>query len=402
MTADSLGDAAGPFLGSDLGVYINLPAVTAKYGGLMTGTRLMLPRMLSSGAFGLPRMEARQTDQIAMVVGGVLQTVADGWAFAVGMNFGPTGVTVDAAVTVRPGTATARVLGGGGGVAGTLLDALPGGYAAYSAASLAVETAAAIQAAFPEYQTSAADRTPRKSATATRLGWATAGTVAGPTVEVFHPAGAIAAHLDVVRSMRAQTAHQNTPLKRLPELLPRAERLGRLVFDRVSLEYDLVAATASVTDPGVRQAAHSTMRELVGDRCDYWLATDAERGVRVTAADWAAAERLVAAYLGDGPRASDDPEARSVRRSLPADATAMLLLDAAAVTCRCGVVLHGVVDALPAFPGLELPQFVPPTGRSPFLGLAVTTKPQAVHARLVLPAAALKAAVNTVRFEPFP
>jgi hypothetical protein len=193
--------------------------------------------------------------------------------------------------------------------------------------------------------------------------------------------------------------HRDVPLAGRPEVVTAAVRHAGLVFDHVAIAYDLPAATAAIADEGIRQAAHATVERLVGVRHQHWTAAVSDRGLRVAANDWPAARRLLDAYLGDGPRALDDPAVRAVRRRLPAEASAVLLLDAAALTCQVGDVLRGAVDALPAFPGLELPVFARPPGRPAFLGLAVVTRPGAMEAELVLPTDALRASLAAVKAE---
>ena len=394
FTLDGMGDAAELFLGSDLGLFVNLPEVQARYGGLLMGTRFALPGLLRSGAFGLPKLDARQSAQVAAVADGVIQAVVDGRGFAVGVNLGPSGVTVEAALGVRPDTVAAKVLAGERPSTLPLLNAMPGGQSAYAAGRFGVELARRLRTTFPEAMP--AD----PLATWASHGWASAGLAPAPVLEVCQPE--LPEHwLGLVRAgyERAEFA-QNLPLKEKSTWLRQAVACQGRVFDRLRLTFDLPAATAAIADEGIRQAAHVTMKGLVGERSDQWLALDGNHGLRVSAADWPAARTLVDAFLADGGKAGDDPLVKAIRDRLPAEASAVVLLDAARFTCLLGGLARGAVDELPAFPGLDLPEFVPPAGRSPFLGLALVTRPLGGRATLVLPADALRASLDTVRQNP--
>ncbi len=391
LTFDGMGEAADVFLGSDLGLFVNLPEVQVRYGGLLVGTQFALPGLLRSGAFGLPKLDARQSAQVAAVADGLIQAVVDGRGFAVGVNLGPSGVTVEAAFGIRPNTVAAKVLAGEQPSALPLLDAMPGGQSAYAAGRFGVELAKRLRTAFSE-------ATPADDPLATHAehGWATAGLSPGPTLEVCRPASPA----NWLRAVRKQHDHaatvQNLPLDgRTTRLYQAVVHDGR-VFDQLGLTFDIRGATAGIADEGIRQAAHTTIKGLVGERVQQWLGVDGPQGLRVTAADWPTARALVDT-LHTGETAKDDVAVQTIRRRLPAEASAVVLLDAARLTCRVGGLARGAVDELPAFPGLELPEFVSLRCRSPFLGLALVTRPTGGRATLVLPADALKASLETVR-----
>jgi hypothetical protein len=379
MAVGQLGTAADTFLDADVGVFVNLPAVARRYGGLLIGTRLTLPHLLASGAFGLPKMAPEQAAQVATVVAAVIQTVNDGTGLAVGLSVGPGGAEVRAAVGLRPGTKSARLLGDPPGLAGPLLDALPAGHTAYSAVALGAGLTAALRDAFPEFRPAAGPRL---------ASWATAGAVAGPTLSVARKLAG------EVPSLTRAAFHQNVPLVGRPVLAPAVETVGHLGFDRLTLEYDLPRATAMAADGPVRQAANVVMRTLVGERVSQWTSTDADRLVTATAADWPTARALVAGLLA-GDRTPSDPLVTAVRNRLPADAAAVILVDAAAVTARSVGLVRAVAEVLPAVPGLEIPSVVAPPGRSPLAGVAVQTSPTTARLTVVLPADALRAAVAT-------
>lgn len=403
LAVEAVGDTAGVFLGSDVGLWVNLPAVAARYGGVLAGTRLMLPRLLATGAFGLPKLDKRQADQVATVANGVLQAAADGSGFAVGLGVGPAGVTVRAAMTFRPGTRSAKVLAGERPRGLDLLAELPGGQTAYAAGRFGTDLDRLFAVAFPEFETATAGKP--MAALWAGAAWAAAGDHPGPVLEVRQTSAArTQAFLErfAARTLGPAGFHRNVPLAGRPAVTTAAVEHRGLTFDHVALAYDLGAATAAIADEGVRQAAHATVEKLVGDWHQYWLAAGSDRGLKVSAADWPAARKLVEAYRGDGPKVADDPAVQAIRRRLPAEASAVVLLDAAAFTCKVGDIARGAVDALPAFPGLELPEFVRPAGRSAFFGLALVTKPGAVHAELVLPTDALKASLAAVKIDPVP
>ena len=388
------------FLGSDVGLFVNLPAVQARYGGLLAGTRFALPRLLRSGAFGLPKFDARQAAQIAAVADGVIQ---DGGgrlrASRRAECVGPAGVTVGRRSRRPAGHGCRRQV-----LAGERPHPLPLCSTPSPAASRptrpggsGVELAKRVRTAFPEaapaddphgtYMPPTAGRRPGSSP---GQFWRCAGR-ASPW-----------AWLQAARTLyRARAAvAQNLPLVGPPTWV-RGEVTHRgRVFDHLRLRFDLDAATAAIADDGVRQAAHTTMKSLAGEGSDQWLGTDGGHGLRVTAADWPAARTLVDAFLADGAKAADDTLVQAIRTRLPAEASAVVVLDAARFACQVGGLARGAVDALPAFPGLELPEFVLPAGRSPFLGLAVVTRPTGGRVALVLPAEAIKASLATVRVAP--
>jgi hypothetical protein len=113
--------------------------------------------------------------------------------------------------------------------------------------------------------------------------------------------------------------------------------------------------------------------------------------------DWDDARGLLTTYLAGEKPVGKVEAFRAVRGKLPAEAGMVAVVDAARATSTFGRYAKGLMDALPGFPGTELPEFksaddIPPA----FVGLAVVFKPGSAAFAVAVPVEAMKAARKVI------
>jgi hypothetical protein len=236
-------------------------------------------------------------------------------------------------------------------------------------------------------------------------GWLSAGSGPRGSLQVLspkEPAKLAEAHVKVLRNLPEAGWYQNIVLKEKPEVREVEQTHRGFELSRASLVLDLEASAGNIPDENIRKATIESMRRLVSERTTYWFGTDGKRYVQVSGKDWDAARRLLDAYL-DGKESIESDEAfQAVRKQLPAEANQVIVTEVGRTLGSFGEYMKAIVDALPAFPGLDLAELKPARGEPTYAGVAVVLKPGSVGATVAVPSAAVKAgrAVLAPLFEP--
>ena len=159
---------------------------------------------------------------------------------------------------------------------------------------------------------------------------------------------------------------------------------------RASLVLDLEASAGNIPDENLRQATIESMKRLVSERTTYWFGTDGKRYVQVSGKDWDAARKLLDAYLDGKETVGSDEAFQAVRKQLPAEASQVVIADVGRMLGSFGDYMKAIVEALPAFPGLNLSELKPARGEPTYAGVAVVLKSGSVGVTVAIPPAAVK------------
>lgn len=406
LTTENLGDAAEVFVGSDVSVFVNFDRLNEVYPGITRQLRPIVAGFFRPGG-AVPGLDARQLEQAKAVIDGVFQMVEDGKGLALGLTVGPDGAGVRGAVTFKPDSTAGKLLADEKPTPLAKLTELPAGQAVYTASRFGPEVAALARQLNREF--AAADGDDRCAANIDRLaelmsgGAVTAGSigVGGPSLTVLEPADPaklVEAQLKVYRTLGEGASYLNVRLKGRPGVKETDQQFQGFTLHRAALALDFEATAGGIPDENLRQATIESMKRLVSEKPTVWFGTDGKRYAQVGGKDWDAARKLLADHLAGNQPVGKDEAFKLTRGRLPAEATMIAVADAARAVSTFGKYARGVMDALPGFPGADLPEFNPPPDVPPtYVGVALVLKPASASFAIAVPVEAMKAARKVIR-----
>ncbi len=405
LTGAKIGAAVAPvFLGSDLSVFVNLAEVNDRYGDQLRQFRALFQNLLQQGGMGLvPGLDKRQLDQAKAVYDALFQAIEDGYGLAAGVEFKPDGLLLRAEMGFGKETATGKLFAAERPAPLDRLAGLPRGQALYSAGRLSPELAKAASVFTREFAAgedaekaaAAIEKYAELAAEAGAGGAVSAGSGPRGNLQVTFakdPGKLVEAHVTVLKALPEGGWFQNIALKEKPAVAE-ADRTHRgFTLNRATLALDLDAAVANIPDEGLRKAAVESMKRLVSEKTTYWFGADGKRFVQVAAKDWDSARKLLDTYLDGKDTIGDDEAFRAVRKLLPEESSQVVIVEVGESLVTFGGYLKSVVEAVPGFPGADLPELKPVKGEPEYVGLAVVFRPGSVGATAVVPAGAVKTA----------
>lgn len=397
LTGAKLGATVAPVVvGSDVSVYVNLAEINDRYGDQVRQFRGLFQGLLQQGGMGLDK---RQVEQARAVYEALFQAVEDGTGLALGVEFRPDGLLIRAEAAFGKDTASGKLFAAEKPVPLDRLGTLPKGEALYTAGRYSPELAKAMATFSREFAVGEdEERAVQAIERYTDLlagveGWLSAGSGPRGSLQVMtpkEPAKLAEAHVKVLRNLPEAGWYQNIVLKEKPEVREAEQTHRGFELARASLVLDLEASAGNIPDENLRKATVESMRRLVSERTTYWFGTDGKRYVQVSGKDWDAARRLLDAYLDGKEAVGSDGAFQAVRKQLPAEASQVVIADVGRMLGSFGDYIKAIVEALPAFPGLDLTELKPARGEPTYAGVAVVLKPGSVGATVVIPSAAVR------------
>ncbi len=402
-----LGEAgASVFLGTDLAVFVNLREVHERYGKALNSYRLLLAGLLRNGGLGvIPKLDKRQLAVARLAVDGLFQALEDGQAIALGVAFDDAGVTLRADVSFRPETDTAKLLAEEKPRKLEQLLELPANQTTFTAGAWSPRVGSFANRLAPEYTPQPDDD--RAWAAAEKFAdlsaktvWCSASSGVGSGLQATtppDPAALASAHLKLLKNLAAGSAYKNLPLKESPTIKEGEQQHAGFTLSRVVLKVDFEAATANIADETVREAAIQSMKRIVQETTTIWFGHDGRRYVEITSVDWDAARGFLDTYREKKIPLGQDPDLLELRKRLPAEATQIAVVEVRKGLVGLSSYSRAVIGAMPAFPGLEIPEIktVPP-GRDTFAGAALVLRPGGIGAVVVVPMSSAKVAANAL------
>jgi len=380
-------------------VHFNLTLIEAMYGEAIRGTINLGLLALKFGGGGIvPGFDRGQLQSVQLLADGFLQILKDADSATLAVKLHPRGTDVSGEIDFRPGTVCGQNLADARpSDLGELWKLLPPGGTSYYAARAPASITKLLRRLNPEFEAEPGERRASAAVLAyeERVSGETETGVAaiskdGATL-VCHPSPREAAKLTeaTIRGLKAIGSlgrFRNLPLTTQPN--------SALVFDENGLKLyvapiriDLDAAVAGVRDPNLREATLASIRGIVDERTSLLFGDDGKRFLRIDGPNQAANWRLMKEF--DGTSAHDPLLAAMPMPKL----THFYAVEAAAAIDVLGTYLTKVGGALPAVPGLVLPDYIavksPPRS---LIGFGLQLNPGRAEFRLHLPAPAIKLA----------
>ena len=371
---------------------IDLDRVRRLAGSEITAAAQFANLVLTAGGPAwLKGFDPRQREVAAKLVGAAYRVIADGESLTLSARATAAGVALVADWRCRPGTPGANLLAA----------ETPGELAAWRDLPLAYPLA--VRRLSPAVARELAGLTrefvaaPGDAASAEAvadyerlMSRAPLVCEAGGVVAVADPRGErAAAHARALRSLQRGAAYRNLPLASVPAVT------GAGDLARVRLKLDLGRAAGGVADPNLRQATLASIERLAGATPEYAFGIRNGRFVRVTGSEPAA---RLHRFTEPSATAGSAPELVAARTLLPGRLSALAAYRTPDLLRGLDGYLQSVGDAMPAFPGWELPRLgVPPDAPPAPLTGGLTLSPAGVTVSVGLQPGAAKVVCEAVR-----
>jgi hypothetical protein len=194
------------------------------------------------------------------------------------------------------------------------------------------------------------------------------------------PARAAAAQIKLFQAFQSGDAFQGIPLKAKPEIKTDAETYHGFKLNSVRMTWDFDKFAEKLPQGGKEMA--EMMKAFMGDAMNSWFGTDGKVYVSVTAKDWPAAQKLLAAYLDGQNPVGKEKVFQEARRNLPAKTTLLMLVDTPQYLQAMAKVFGPMFKAQGV--PITIPEFKAPKGKS-FTGFALTLRPEVMSFDLWVP-----------------
>ena len=188
-----------------------------------------------------------------------------------------------------------------------------------------------------------------------------------------NPAKAVAAQLEVFRTLKKGSVFQQFTLKDNPVVKEKAQKYGAFEFHSVRCRWDLDKTLEGLGAPGVgpNKAMTEMMKTVLGDGMNLWFGTDGKVVLQVNAKDWPTARAQIVSYHDREGTLDETGPFKAVAGNLPAHASLFTLIDVPLymeVTVKTMLAAASNAGAsIP--PGFDKPAVKPATT---YLGLAGT------------------------------
>ena len=149
--------------------------------------------------------------------------------------------------------------------------------------------------------------------------------------EYDDPQKAVAAQTKLLGSLGAGDWFLYGLLKEKPEIKTKVVRYRNMDVTYAHLVFDWDRMLADVPPPDGRQFAVA-LKKLMGDGVGVWFGADGKTLVQATGKDWFAAKRQLDQYFASEGAVGKDESFAAVRKELPAEASAVVLIDAVQLT----------------------------------------------------------------------
>jgi hypothetical protein len=158
-------------------------------------------------------------------------------------------------------------------------------------------------------------------------------------------------------------------------------------FAEVKLSLDFAATVESLPE-NVRESTLANLRRFARERMTYWIGSDGKAVATLTAPDWAAASKLLDAYLDGSDGTGSDAGFKTARSNLPAEANTIYLAETSQMLTMLMEQAKAAMSAVPGG-GPQIGKLRPVQGPPTYVGFALTLKPQTDAVDVFVPGAAM-------------
>ena len=395
------------FLNADVAVFVNMDVINDQFGDKIRQFKELIDFALGAGGGGgFPGLGKKQMEVVKTVFQGALQAVEDGKGVVLAAEFRPDGAGLRFQAQFAAESQSASMLKAEVPGPLTELGKLPKGLGAYVGSKFGSKFAALWGKLNQEFGAAddddeTAGRLEKLQAEVQAAGPGTTYSAStapdtGLTITGYKDARKAAAALTgLYQAMPAGARVSSVVLKEKPVVKPAAQSHKGFTLAEVRVNFDFEATVESFPEP-VREATLAQLKKLAAAKTGFWLGTDGKVVVQVVGKDWAAARALLDRYLSGSDGVAGDAGFQAARKNLPADASAVYLVETGELLTTLA---EQAKTAMAAMPGGGPPGFgalKKPDGELTYLGFAVTLKGQVATAEVFVPSGAITAAARTL------
>lgn len=399
-------DVADSFLGTDGSVFVNFAEVNEQYGDQIATFKTLMELGLAQGG---GNVDPKQAEMMRNFVDGLTQAIKDGSALVLGLDFRPSGLSLNFHFGLAKDSPTAESTAKF--KAAPLADflKLPGGQINHAAAKIDSPLrrflSSAMSGSVPE---DADDKVKAAAEEAGKLYDAagvteTFSTLGAPlsTLEVTHakdPAKALRAQLALIDLIGEGGQFSGTPIKGKPIVKRDAVTVNGVKFTYLEMELDLEKAVEGQQVPEQFKKMMEKMFEVMlpGGKTRSWVGATETEVITVGAQTPEQATKLIEGYLKQPMPVGNDPEFVKVRKALPPEANLIMILNAGKTAAH---LVNGVSELAKAFEGglpFEIPTVEIPEGKPGYIGAAIVIDEGGVKGDLLLTPGGIKQVAQTV------
>lgn len=381
LDAKLAGDVRDRFLAGDLGVYVNLANVQARFGDQIEKFRKSQDARLDEAA-DKKGQQGQGAEQAKVALDRLLDALKDGDAMAFHIDFAPEGLTVEGVTNVKAGSAAAKKLAGLKAGAGEALGSLPEDASFYVYSNVDPAAFEQLQKMSTPFLSKAGKPSPalEKAMQAQR----DAGPRDSTGAVSFTKGGLRAISLvtfdDPKKAAEAAGAAADANKADLPDIVK------DIKVEPAAQKYKgfTLASTKVTLDPQKLDAlspnSNGVAKSVLGETISTWSGTDGKRFLSVTAPDWDAAKEQIDTVLGGKGGLGQVSSFKAIRERLPKQVGSIFLVSAQALI-RQGLAQYAV--AQPDSPAAKVKLDLPKT--TAFLGGATTPTAKGVQFKFLLP-----------------
>ncbi len=399
-------DLSTAFLAADAAIFLNMDVINDLYGEQIRQVKGLIDFGLQQAEMGgmLPGLDRKQIELVKTMFTGLLQGIEDSQGLLLALEFRPEGLQFGVRTRFATDTPTSAALANE--TASPLADIgkLPRGQAVYGGAKFGKK----INDTFRGFtqQFNAPDGQEGTDAKITKL--LDQLSSAGPGVEVSASTGAdagltitqykaakqaAAALVGVYQAVPAGGKVMGVVTKEKTRVTEDAQTHRGFTFSEVRLTFDFEKTVEALPEP-VRESTIANMKRMAKERMTYWIGSDGKAVATLTAADWAAASKLLDEYLDGNAGVGSDAGFRAARSNLPASASAVYLAETGQLLTLLVDQAKAATAAIPGGGGPQLGKVQPVQGEPTYVGFALTLKPQTASVDVFVPGTAMNAAAR--------
>lgn len=399
-------ELSASFLAADVALYVNMDVINELYGDKIQQFKQLIDFALGMAQQGgmLPGLNKQQVEMVKVVMQGALQGVEDGKGLVLAAEFRPDGL--NARVQARFGEETDSAAFLKAEASGPLADLgkLPKGLSSYAGSKFGKRVTDLMRKfggsfAAADDDDGGAGRIDKLMAEVAAAGpgaeyAATAGADAGVTVTGYKaPAKAAAALAKLYEGLGAGAKANTIVLKEKPKVTYDAQTHRGFTFAEVGVVYDF-DATVEALPENVRETTLNSLKRMAKEKTTLWIGTDGKAVATLTGKDWAAAKKLLDEYLDGNAAVGAEAGFKLTRKNLPADATAVYLVETAQTLEALTEQAKAAAAAMPGGGGPlgNLGKLGKGEGELTYVGFALTLKGQVAAVDLFVPGPAMNVA----------
>jgi hypothetical protein len=393
-------DLAKALLEPDFALYLDVAAITSKYGEHIQSGRKLAERWLGPESPPMKHQTKGNIKAMLAMTTAFFQATADTRAAVAGVDFRPEGLALHAQAEVASNTATDKYLKTFSLSSGDDLTTLPAGRMAYWIIKLGPEAlkasgwlktmmlgSEAESRAVQEAIDQLAEARPREFMGDFNL------PPSGLKVSQFEdPAKAAAAILKLFQAFEAGGSFQSAPIKGKPEIKPDSRTYRGFRLNYVSFNWDLDKMLANYEGPEEGKAKFkAAMKQMMGEGLKVWFGTNGKINVQVAAQDWSSGQRQLDRYLDGKDVLGQQASYQETRKEMPDESTVLALVDAPRYVHKVAEpFLDLYLKRSSGRTSAETPGATATGERPRFLGLAVQLRAEHASLHVWLPGAAAR------------